>query len=146
MGDVDIGFFNLGFEELLEVYRADSMGIEPLDLEYYEKMKKLYNHEIAKLKLMPKSLISGKDIMKILDIEPGEKVGKILKEIREEQLDGKINNKKEAINYIKNLKTFFLDFKYLKYSTFTRTILPTPIIKRIRFSIQPIRGILDNMK
>ena len=98
-------FLQPGFEELLEVYRADAMGIEPMDLNYYEKMKKLYNHEIAKLKLMPKSLISGKDVMKILDIEPSEKVGEILKGVREKQLDGKINNKKEAKNYIKNLKS-----------------------------------------
>ena len=97
-------FLQPGFEELLEVYRADAMGIEPMDLSAYEKMKKLYNHEIAKLKLMPKTLISGEEVMKIMDIESGKEVGDILKEIREQQLDGKITKKKEAKDFVKNLK------------------------------------------
>ena len=89
-----------GFPELLEVYRADSMGIVPMNLSLYEKVKKLYNHEIAKLKLMPKQLISGKEIMKILNLEEGEQVGKVLKEVREKQLSHEINTKEEARKYV----------------------------------------------
>lgn len=96
-------FLQPGFVELLEVYRADSMGILPMDLSLYHDLKKLYSHEIAKLKLMPKQLISGKKIMEILDLEEGAKVGKILKEIRDLQLDHKINTKKEALEYVKSL-------------------------------------------
>ncbi|MFC1615527.1 CCA tRNA nucleotidyltransferase [Patescibacteria group bacterium] len=90
------------FEDLLEVFRSDQMGIEPVDTSLYEKILKMYRHEIAKLKLMPKQIISGKDVMKLLDIEPGEKVGKILKDIREQQLEGTIKNKKQAKKYIKS--------------------------------------------
>ncbi len=92
------------FDDLLELYRADAMGIAPLDLSMYEKLKKLYKHEIAKLKLMPKQLISGKDVMKSLDIKPGPKVGEILKEIRHKQLDGEIKTRKEANALLKNHK------------------------------------------
>ncbi len=88
------------FDDLLEVYRADALGIIPTDLSAYEKMKKLYNHEFAKLKLLPKKLIDGKEVMKLLDIPAGEKIGEILKEVRHLQLDGKINNKKEAKKFI----------------------------------------------
>ncbi len=94
-------FLQPHFEDLLEVYRADAMAIEPMDLSVYQKLKKLYRHEIAKLKLMPKTLITGNEIMKILNIGPGEKVGEILKEIRELQLDGKIKTKKQAGEYVK---------------------------------------------
>lgn len=98
-------FLHPGFEELLEVYRADALGIIPTDLSAYEKMKKLYLHEIAKLKLMPKSLISGKDVMKILNLVEGERVGEILKDIREKQLDGELKTKKDARAYLKSLAT-----------------------------------------
>ena len=94
-------FLQPHFEELLELYRADAMGIKPLDLSAYHGLKKLYSSEIAKLKLMPKQLISGKDIMKILGLEPGQQVGKIIKEIRDEQLADRIKTKKEAKAYIK---------------------------------------------
>ncbi len=53
---------------------------------------------------MPKTLISGEEVMKIMDIESGKEVGDILKEIREQQLDGKITKKKEAKDFVKNLK------------------------------------------
>jgi len=102
-------FLDPGFPELLEVYRADAMGIIPMNLDYYEKMKKLYNHEIAKLKLMPKQLISGEAVMEILNLQEGQRIGEILKDLREQQLDHKIKNSKEAIAYLKE--------KYLKSSS-----------------------------
>jgi len=97
-------FLEPGFEELLEVYRADAMGIIPLDLSMYEKLRMMYRHEIAKLKLMPKKLISGKEIIKILGIKEGKEVGEILKDIRDKQLDHEIKTPKEAMEYVKTLK------------------------------------------
>ena len=96
-------FLQPGFEELLEVYRADAMGIEPIDLSLYNKLKKLYRHEIAKLKLMPKNLLSGTEVMQILKREPGEEIGKILADIREKQLNGDLKNKKEAKVYLQKV-------------------------------------------
>ncbi|MBD3330958.1 HDIG domain-containing protein [Candidatus Peregrinibacteria bacterium] len=95
-------FLQPHFEDLLELYRADAMGIVPLDLSAYEKLKQMYRHEIAKLKLMPDQLISGNEVMKILKIKPGKEVGRIIKEIREKQLEGKLKTKKDAISYIKS--------------------------------------------
>jgi len=92
------------FEDLLEVFRADCMGILPLDLEEYQQIKKLYKHEIAHLKLLPKKLITGEEIMEELKIPAGERVGEILMEIREKQLEGIIKTKKDAMDYLKNLK------------------------------------------
>lgn len=90
------------FEDLLEVYRADAMGIIPLDLSVYEDLKKMYRHEIAKLRLMPKQIISGEEIMKILNLKPSKKVGELLKEVREKQLEGELKTKKQALDYIKS--------------------------------------------
>lgn len=96
-------FLQPHFEDLLELYRADAMGIIPLDLSAYEGLLKLYRHEIAKLKLMPAQLISGKEIMKILDIKAGPKIGEILKEVRHEQLAGSIKTKKQAKEFVSKL-------------------------------------------
>lgn len=96
-------FLQPGFEELMEVYRADAMGIDPIDLSAYEKIKKLYHHEIAKLKLMPNQLISGEDVMKICKIPAGEKVGEILKDVREKQLGGELKTPRDAKKYLKSM-------------------------------------------
>ena len=94
-------FLEPGFEELLELYRADAMGIKPLDLSAYEGLKKLYRHEIAKLKLMPKQLITGDEVMKLTALKPGKEVGEILKQIRQKQIEGDIKTKKDAKQFVK---------------------------------------------
>ncbi|MFH1457220.1 MAG: hypothetical protein ABIF17_03885 [Patescibacteria group bacterium] len=70
---------------------------------FYIALKRI--KEIQKLsknkKLIPESLINGHEIIKILKIKPGKKIGKILEKVREEQLNKKIKNKTQAINYIK---------------------------------------------
>lgn len=94
-------FLQPGFLELLEVYRADAAGTQPIDMHLYDNVKKLYNHEIAKLKLMPKSLLSGEEVMKILNLKQGERIGEILADLREKQLNGDLKNSKEAKEYLK---------------------------------------------
>ena len=42
--------------------------------------------------------------MQILKIRPSKRVGEILEAIEEKRFEGKILNKKDAINFIKNLK------------------------------------------
>lgn len=96
-------FLHSGFPELLELYRADALGIKPTDLTTYEELKKLYRHEIAELKLMPKTLLHGDEIMKILKIKSGKRVGTILETIRERQLEKVLKTKTDAINYVKSL-------------------------------------------
>ena len=93
-------FLEPGFEELLELNRADTVGTKPLDLSLYQKLKLLYRHEIAKLKLMPKNLLKGEEIMKICNITEGQKVGEILKELRDLQLSHELKTKDEAKKYL----------------------------------------------
>lgn len=98
-------FLEPGFEELLELNRADSVGTLPFDISLYEKLKLLYRHEIAKLKLMPKNLLSGKDIMKICNLPEGQKVGEIVKELRDLQLSHELKTKAEAKKYLQEKYT-----------------------------------------
>jgi poly(A) polymerase len=97
-------FLHPNFSDLLELIRADALGIIPTDLSAYEKIKKLYHHEIAHLKLLPKQLIAGEDIMKILNLKTGIQVGKVIERVRQEQLKHKIKTKKDALNFVKGLK------------------------------------------
>lgn len=97
-------FLKPEFEELLEVFRADSMGIEPMDLKEYHAIKKLYNHEIAELKLLPDKLLDGHEVMEVLGLKEGKELGEILEKIRELQLAGEINSPQEAHNYLLTLK------------------------------------------
>ncbi len=97
-------FLEPGFEELLEVYRADAMGIIPQDLSAYEGLKQLYKHQIAELKLLPDQLISGEEIMKTLKLEPGKEVGEILKKIRDLQLEGELKTHEDASAFVDKIK------------------------------------------
>ncbi|MBM7625099.1 CCA tRNA nucleotidyltransferase [Sporohalobacter salinus] len=49
-------------------------------------------------------LLTGYDVMELLDLEEGPQVGRILDEVREAQARRKINNRKEAIEYLDELK------------------------------------------
>lgn len=52
----------------------------------------------------PKKLVDGNDVMKILKLEPSPKIGQILEEVELLQMQGKLKNRKEALQYIKELK------------------------------------------
>lgn len=92
-------------KRLLEVSRIDStssyLGAEDkLDYELYNRAKALYDKESKKPKIKP--LVSGHDVMREFKIEPGPRVGKILKMIEDAQLEGKIKTEDEALKYAKS--------------------------------------------
>ena len=66
-----------------------------------------YKEEIRKIKKrfpkgLPKNLLDGNEIQKILKIKPGPKIAQLLKDVREEQLQGNIKTKKQAEKFLKN--------------------------------------------
>jgi len=94
--------------ELLQVWKADGQGSwlskkEHIDLSLYDQVKKIYEDELKRPK-PPKPFLSGDDVMKALKIPPGLKVGEILRTASDAQLEEKVKNKKEALQFIKNLK------------------------------------------
>lgn len=88
------------FDELLELHRLDCAS-GPKTYETYdfcqEKIKEL---QASSQKDLPAPWISGYDLIK-LKLKPGEKFKKIIKELYDLQLDGKLHNKEEAVSYIK---------------------------------------------
>lgn len=55
-------------------------------------------------KIVDKPLLSGSEIMRILNIPPSKKVGEIKEKLVLAQLSGKIKTKEDAIHYIKTLE------------------------------------------
>ncbi|HSE39743.1 MAG TPA: HD domain-containing protein, partial [Acidobacteriota bacterium] len=50
-------------------------------------------------------LLKGRDLMAFLQMKPGPKMGKLLKEIRESQLEGKLHNRQDALEFASNWLT-----------------------------------------
>ena len=46
-------------------------------------------------------LLDGRDIMEILKIEQGPKLGEIIKQLHEAQISGDVTNKKQAVEFVK---------------------------------------------
>lgn len=95
------------FPWLLELHKADALGMDPKDLSmydellaYYDEAKKHLEEENRKPKF--KSFVTGDDLIK-LGLKPGPKLGKVLKQVENAQLEGKFDNKKAALRYAARL-------------------------------------------
>lgn len=73
------------------------------NLEGLNRLLAFYFEKKDTMKPLPK-LLDGNEIMEILHIKPSKKLGEILEALHEEQLNGNINTKQEAENFIINLK------------------------------------------
>lgn len=54
------------------------------------------------LKPLPK-LLSGEEIMQILNLKPSKELGNIIKSLQEAQLEGNVTTKEDAVNFLKSL-------------------------------------------
>ncbi|MCD8024432.1 MAG: HD domain-containing protein, partial [Candidatus Gastranaerophilales bacterium] len=99
--------------DLIELARADRLSAKgkavtdemvEKNLSNLEFLKKKYEEIAPKMRTMPK-LTDGNEIMQILEIPPSPILKEIIEEIKELQLEGIINTKKDAKNYILSLKS-----------------------------------------
>jgi poly(A) polymerase len=109
-------------EKLLQVVFDDAIGTIPAGKKIPQKNSDLKNwislqgfdiflKRIKAIKKMggqknvrPAPILNGREVMKILNLKPSKKVGEILEALREAQLNGKIKNQTEAVEFIKNVK------------------------------------------
>jgi len=86
-----------GIEELLELTRIDALSANG-DLRYYhfckQKMAELKHEEIH-----PEPLLRGKDLI-AMGFSPGPLFHTILKEIEEAQLEGEIQTREQAVEWV----------------------------------------------
>lgn len=99
-------------KNLLKLILADGLATIGQDgqglTNHYESLKKRIEN-IKKLSgsrgpVLRDPLVNGEDVMKILRLKPGPKIGKILEQMRRAQLDGKIKTKEEAAEYLQKLE------------------------------------------
>ena len=53
--------------------------------------------------LIPEPLLNGEEIMKLLGLEEGPIIGKLLRAIQEAQVEGRVQSKEDALEFAKNL-------------------------------------------
>ena len=90
---------------------ADSMAgkgpLKPVELDdelsaLWEKVDNFHHVKLKPIQTKPK-LLTGKDLQKIFKIPQGPFIGKLLESIEEAQVEGKINSREEAIEYISSI-------------------------------------------
>ena len=99
-------------EDLIELARADRLSARGLavsdkmvedNLKNLEKLLEYYNSVKDKMETLPK-LLDGREIMEILNIKAGPKLGVIIEALKEAQIEGIVKTKDDAVEFIKNLK------------------------------------------
>lgn len=95
-------FLKEDFLNLMQVFEADAKGIVPRDMSLYEKILERYRAVIKDMPVKPKPFISGKDVMKIMQLSPGEKIGELLEEAYEKQLAREIKSRAEALDWLRS--------------------------------------------
>ena len=85
------------FDDHMDMHLADCLASHGMTKAYEFLKDKLEEYKNTEIK--PKPLLSGNDLIE-LGFEPGPKFSEILNAVEEQQLDGYLNNKKEATNFV----------------------------------------------
>lgn len=97
-------YFHPWFRELLQLFWLDIAGTIPGDSRLYDSIINDYNRFLNAHPRPEKSLLNGEEIMTLLGIQPGEKVGEVLQALDEAHIRKDITTKKEAKEFL--LKKF----------------------------------------
>ncbi len=92
----------LGFVDILSSVWAKD---EDKRFKGFELMLKRINtlKKMGRGRQLPEPLLKGDEVMKILGLKPGKKVGEILEILREKQLSGEIRTKRQAKGVLKKI-------------------------------------------
>ena len=99
-------FLDQRFPDLLLLFYADAAGTTPTDLSLYEQVKEAYEDCLDHFEAQPKPLLSGKDIMDILKLKPGPKIGEVLEEAMHLQLEHKLISREQALAWLQSQSQF----------------------------------------
>ncbi|QDU63923.1 tRNA nucleotidyltransferase/poly(A) polymerase [Planctomycetes bacterium Pan216] len=92
---------HVGGEELLELAeaRAEAGLADDVEITHARRLRDRWTDE----EVDPAPLLKGHDLIKA-GIQPGPRMGELLERIRDEQLDGTIGTRDEALAYLKTIK------------------------------------------
>ncbi len=97
-------YFHPWFKELLQLFYLDAAGTRPGTMDWYERIVADYNVFLDNHPRPPKALLKGEEIMAMLHLQPGERVGEILKTLHTAQVRGEVKTKGEAKEFIEKLR------------------------------------------
>jgi len=86
------------FEDHLELHRADCLASHA-QLDVYDFLVRK-REELSKEEISPAPLINGKDLI-ALGLQPGPLFSRILKDVRDRQLDGELNTRDDALAHVR---------------------------------------------
>ncbi|MDD3896740.1 MAG: CCA tRNA nucleotidyltransferase [Candidatus Peribacteraceae bacterium] len=94
-------YYHPWFTELLQLFWLDIAGTNPSDFTLYEKIIADYNEFLDSHPLPPKPLLDGSDVMELLGMPPGERVGEILQLLYDAQVRKEVTTKSEAREFLR---------------------------------------------
>ncbi len=101
-----VGEAGIGSALSMLAYKLASQ-IEPPNQGYWagqlEKVRLLLEAWFEKYDIVidPKPIISGEDVLQVLDVRPGPVVGEMLERVREAQVEGHVSTREQALTYLK---------------------------------------------
>jgi poly(A) polymerase len=93
-------YYHPWFHDLLRLFELDIAGTMPSNYELYQSILDDYHSFLDRHPRPQKPLLTGNEIMEIFALQPGERVGEILKQLHEAQTNGIITTKKEATKFL----------------------------------------------
>lgn len=97
-------YFHPWFEELIHVFYLDIAGTEPSNFTLYNSIVNDRNHFLDAHPRPEKSLLTGAEVMELLGIQAGAKVGEALKALHDAQVKKEVTSKAEAKEFMKKLQ------------------------------------------
>ncbi len=96
-------YFHPFFHDLLRLFELDIAGTEPGNESLYRSILKDYHAFLDRHPRPAKPLLSGDDVMAVTGLQPGAKVGEILKALHDAHLKSDITTKKEARTFVSRM-------------------------------------------
>ena len=96
-------YYHPWFIELLQLFWLDAAGAKPKNFTMYDDIIDDYNHFLDSHPRPPTPILDGEEVMEMLGLEPGERVGEVLKELYDAQLRKDVTKKEEAKEFIKKM-------------------------------------------
>ncbi len=97
-------YYHPWFTELLRLFAIDIAGTTPSDATLYDAIVRDYNAFLNRHPRPEKPLLHGEEIMEILGIAPGARVGEVLSLLRAQQDAKVITTKREAVAFVKSMR------------------------------------------
>ncbi len=98
-------YFHPWFGELLRIFQLDIAGTDPADYGLYDRILADYHAFLDSHPRPRKPLLTGNEVMEILGLSPGEKVGEILQRLHDAQMRKEVHGKQEARALLERWKT-----------------------------------------